>query len=70
MYTCIYTYMHNMNIYTGIYIINIGLHLMMLDEEKSLDKFKELYYSCSVQEKLTCLESEISNHTLLFRLVI
>ena len=57
--------------YIAMYIhIYVGLHLMVLDQEKSLDQFKELYYSCSVQEKLLCLESVISNQTLLFRLVI
>ena len=43
---------------------------MISEQEKSLDKFKELYYSCSNQEKLLCLESELSNQTLLYRLVI
>ena len=43
---------------------------MILDEEKSLDNFKQLYNSCSLQEKLLCLESEVSNQTLLYRLVI
>ena len=43
---------------------------MILEQEKLLDKFKELYYSCSNQEKLLCLESELSNQTLLYRLVI
>ena len=43
---------------------------MILEQEKSLNKFKELYYSCSEQEKLLCVESEVSNQTLLYRLVI
>ena len=43
---------------------------MILEQEKSLDKFKELYHSCSEQEKLLCVNSEVSNQTLLYRLVI
>ena len=55
--------------YACTYILT-GMHSMISDQEKSLDKFKELYQSCSKQEKLLCLESEISNQTLLYRLVI
>ena len=50
--------------------IHTGLHLMISDNEKSVDKFKELYCSCSAQEKLICLKSELSNQTLLYRFVI
>ena len=42
---------------------------MILEQEKSLGKFKELYYSCSEQEKLLCVDSEVSNQTLLYRFV-
>ena len=47
--------------------IPIELHSIILDQEKSLDKFKAMYDSYSEQEKQVCLESEISNQTLLQR---